>query len=574
MMTLTAAGCADESTQTVAPRPNLFTDEAAASGIDFHHFNGMSGELYLAEIMGPGAALFDYDNDGDLDVYLVQGAMLGPGKRLEDARFPPKSPLTDRLYRNDLVIDDDGKRTLRFTDVTDASGIRATGYGMGVAAGDYDNDGWVDLYVTCFGTNRLFRNLGDGTFRDVTESAGADDPRFSTAAAFLDYDRDGRLDLFVGNYVDFNFTTHATANKAGMRTYAGPRSFTPLENRLFHNRGDGTFEDVSIASGISTAFGGALGVIGADLNDDGWTDIFVANDDRPNQLWINRRDGTFVDQAVLSMCAVNGEGHREGCMGVDAADFDDDGDEDLFITNFENQTNTLYVNLGDGLFEDRTARFALGAPSYLQTGFGTAWFDYDNDGRLDLLTVNGAVNAIVALARAGDPFPLHQRNQLFRNTGTGTFDEETAAAGAVFALSEVSRGAAFGDVDNDGDTDVLIANNNGPTRLLINHVGHHRHWLGLRLLGDDPPRDRIGAKVTVYLPGGRTLHRRARRDGSYCSANDPRVLIGLGDAANVKRVRVQWPDGKTEAWTDVSIDTYTSLRQGRPTASPCQSYAP
>jgi hypothetical protein len=274
------------------------------------------------------------------------------------------------------------------------------------------------------------------------------------------------------------------------------------------------------------------------------------------------------------MCAVNGEGHREGCMGVDAADFDDDGDEDLFITNFENQTNTLYVNLGDGLFEDRTARFALGAPSYLQTGFGTAWFDYDNDGRLDLLTVNGAVNAIVALARAGDPFPLHQRNQLFRNTGTGTFDEETAAAGAVFALSEVSRGAAFGDVDNDGDTDVLIANNNGPTRLLINHVGHHRHWLGLRLLGDDPPRDRIGAKVTVYLPGGRTLHRRARRDGSYCSANDPRVLIGLGDAANVKRVRVQWPDGKTEAWTDVSIDTYTSLRQGRPTASPCQSYAP
>ncbi len=542
-----------------------FSEMAEAVGIDFVHFNGMSGEFYAPEIAGGGGALFDYDNDGDLDVYLAQGHMLGADKTLADAVLPPRSdqPLTDRLYRNDLRVAEDGTRTLHFTDVTATSGIEETGYGMGVAAGDFNNDGWVDLYVTNFGRNQLLHNQGDGTFADVTEKAGVDDRRWSVSAAFLDFDRDGWLDLFVGNYVDFSLANNKPCyTPNGARDYCSPLSYKSLPDRLFRNRGDGTFEDVSAKARITRNFGGALGVIAADFNNDGWLDLYVANDGLPNQLWINQKDGTFLDDAFLAGAAVNMDGATEASMGVDAADFDSDGDEDLFMTHLLGETNTLYVNDGQGWFEDRSLATGLAAPSKAYTSFGTAWFDYDNDGWLDLFIANGEVKTIPALARAGDVYPLHQPNQLFANLGDGRFREITSQAPKAFAPSEVSRGAAFGDVDNDGDVDILVVNNSGRARLLINHVGNQNHWLGLRLLNRSK-RDALGARVAVYRPSGAPLWRRVRADGSYASANDPRVLVGLGAAEAIRSVHVRWPGGQTEQWTDLPVDRYTTLQEGR-----------
>ncbi|MBI3491522.1 MAG: CRTAC1 family protein [Acidobacteria bacterium] len=537
-----------------------FVDRAAAAGIDFTHFNGMSGRFYQPEIMGPGVALFDYDNDGDLDIYLVQGGLLGPGPPLLP---PPKGPLTDRLYRNDLVVHPDGTRTLHFTDVTEQSGLKTTGYGMGVAVGDFDNDGWVDLYRTAFGRNQLFHNNGDGTFTDVTDRSGTADPGWSVSASFVDFDRDGWLDLYVGNYLDISADERIHCyTRTGRKDYCGPRSYKALPDRLYRNRRDGTFVDVTAEAGVAREYGPALGVVAADFNGDGWPDIYVANDGEPNLLWINQQNGRFRNTALLAGAALNGLGSAQGSMGVDAGDFDNDGDEDLFVTNLVGETNTLYVNDGSGVFEDRTARAGLAVPSLPYTGFGTAWFDFDNDGWLDLLVANGAVRIREALARATDPFPLHERNQLFRNLGTGRFEEVTAQAGAVFELSEVSRGAAFGDVDNDGDIDVLVTNNNGPARLLINHVGQRCHWLGLRLVGGPGPRDMLGARVGAFRNQGPPLWRRARADGSYGSANDPRVLVGLGDVAAVPRVRVVWRSGRVEDWTDIAVDRWITLKEG------------
>ncbi len=549
----------------------IFRDATRDAGIDFVHFNGMSGERYLCEMMGPGGAMFDYDNDGDLDLYLVQGRMLGPGKTLSDAVFPPpdSGPPIDRLYRNDLRKNRTGSRRLHFTDVTEDSGIRSPGYGMGVAAGDFDNDGWTDLYVTNFGPNQMFRNNGDGTFSDVTEATGTNDPRWSVSAAFLDYDRDGWLDLYVGNYVDFSFTNHkrcfsfSDAGGGSALEYCDPSQYQPLPESLFRNRGDGTFEDVSHKSGIARGSNGALGVSTADFDGDGWIDIYVANDKRPNHLWINQRDGTFRNDALLSGCAVSGEGFSESSMGVDAGDYDNDGDEDLFMTHMSlNEKNTLYVNQGKASFKDASYPSGLALPSIPFTGFGMAFLDYDNDGRLDLLAVNGHVKNVEAPARAQDPYPLHQTNQLFRNLGQGRFQEVTQSAGAVFELSEVSRGAAFGDVDNDGDTDVLVLNNSGRARLLTNQVGSGNHWIGLSLAGRPQGRDMLGARVAVLLSHGRTLWRRVRSDGSYASANDPRVLVGLDQADRVDAVRVYWPDGRAEEWKEVPVYTYSMLVQG------------
>ncbi|MCP4042146.1 MAG: CRTAC1 family protein [Gammaproteobacteria bacterium] len=541
-----------------------FTDEAAAAGLDFVYFNGMSGEYYIVENLGGGAALFDYDNDGDLDLYLVQGRMLGREKSLTDAVFPPRSDevLRDRLFRNDLAVGRDGIRRLQFTDVTEQSGIRAEGYGMGVTAGDMDNDGWVDLYVTTFGGNQLWRNRGDGTFEDATGRAGVGESGPSVAAAFVDFDRDGRLDLYVGNYVQFSVDKNRTCYApTSARDYCTPEVYQPKPDRLFRNRGNGTFTDVSRASGIIMEGNNTLGVVAADFNGDGWVDIYVASDGLNNQLWVNQRDGTFVDDALMAGVAVNMEGAAEASMGVDAADFDGDGDEDLFMTHFLGETNTIYVNNGDGWFDDRTTATGLAAPSKAFTSFGTAWFDYDNDGWLDLLVANGGVNVIPVLARGGDPYPLHQPNQLFRNRGEGNFQDVTGSAGKVFTLSEVSRGAAFGDLDNDGDTDVVVANNSGPVRLLINHVGERKHWLGLRLL-DRSGHVANGARVAVSRPGGVTLWRRARRDGSYASANDSRVLVGLGDKVEIDKVEVYWTDGRVEVWSGIGADRYHTLRQG------------
>lgn len=543
-----------------------FTEIAAASGLDFHHFNGVSGEFYLPEVMAAaGAALFDYDNDGDLDVYLVQSDMLGPGKTVADARFPPrmKPPLTDRLYRNDLTVNPDGSRTLRFTDVTVRSRIeaQARGYGMGVAAADYDNDGRVDLYVIRFGSNQMLRNNGDGTFTDVTAATGTDDPHWSVSAAFLDYDRDGWLDLFVGNYLDFTVEKNKPC-LSKVRDYCGPKSYSPVPNRLFRNRGDGTFQDVSVSSRIASEYEGALGVVAADFDGDRWTDIYVANDGRPNLMWMNRRDGTFENTAMMAGSAVNQAGRAEASMGVDAGDFDSDGDDDLFMTHLAGETNTLYLNRSGGIFDDVSGRSGLGGPSLPFTGFGTAWFDYDNDGRLDLLVANGAVAAVEALVQKGDPYPFAQTNQLFRNLGSGRFEEVSGAAGKVFELSEVSRSAAFGDIDNDGDTDVLIGNNNGPVRLLRNNIGNRRHWTGLRMVGRTAARDMIGTRVAVLRDGSPALWRRARSDGSYGSANDPRVLIGLGDRPKISAIRAIWPSGREEEWPAVPAGRWTTLKEG------------
>lgn len=543
----------------------FFTDQAEASGIDFVHFNGMSGEFYFVENVGSGAALFDYDNDGDLDVYLSQGHMLGEGKTLDDALFPPVAGerFVDRLYRNDLVVHKDGRRSLRFTEVTEASGLRASGYGMGVAVGDYDNDGWKDLYLTNFGRDQLWRNRGDGTFSEVTQKAGLGEPGWAVSAAFLDFDRDGLLDLYVGRYLQYSLDRNkACFAPTSARDYCAPHTYDALPDRLYRNKGDGSFEDVSEKAGISREFGPALGVIAADFNGDGWTDIYVANDTLANQLWINRKHGTFSNEALLAGVAVNMAGAAEASMGVDAADFDGDGDEDLFMTHLHGETNTIYVNNGEGWFEDRSLATGLAAPSKAYTSFGTAWFDYDNDGWLDLFVANGEVRVISALAKAGDTYPLHQTNQLFANLGNGRFKEITSQAGKVFEHSGVSRGAAFGDLDNDGDTDILVTNNNGRARLLINNVGNRNHWLGLRLV-NDLDQDVIGARVAIHRPKSKPLWRRVRADGSYASANDPRVLVGLGSAKTVEAIRVYWPDGLVEQWRDVAVDHYLTLAKGK-----------
>jgi hypothetical protein len=553
------------------PKPaseEVFVDRAKAVGVDFVHVNGMSGALYMPEIMGAGVALFDYDNDGDLDLFFVQGGPLGP---------QTKPAGNHRLYRNDLRVGPDGKRTLHFTDVTAESGLRLGDYGMGVAAGDYDNDGWTDLYVTALGSNQLWHNNGSDksghvTFTEVTLKAGADDPRWSVPAAFFDYDRDGWLDLYVGNYLKFSFETHKPCRTAaGAPDYCGPVPADAVPDRLLHNRGTPgniTFEDVTAKAGIAAADGPALGVSTADFNGDGWIDVYVANDETPNQLWINQRNGTFKNDALLAGAGVSGEGRPQASMGVDAGDYDGDGDEDLVMDNLTGEGIALYRNDGTGLFEDMSRASGLQTPSWKLTGFGAAWLDYDNDSRLDLLVVNGAVKKIEEQARAGEPLPLKQEKQLFHNLGNGAFEEVGKQAGAVFAIPEISRGAAVGDLDNDGDTDVVVSNNNGPARVLINQTGSRQPWLGLRLLTGKAGRDALGARVELRRPGKPSLWRRARSDGSYASANDPRILFGLGDSPQIAGVVVHWPSGKVESFKDVPVGAYTTLREGSGAAVP------
>ncbi len=560
----TQKGVAAQTRKSATPS-FIFNDVTSDVGLDFQHYNGMTGKLYLPEIMGSGAALFDFDKDGDLDVFLVQGAVLEPNSKPEKTLFPWRGAQAprSRFYRNDLSVDQAGKRKLQFTDVTEKSRILADGYGMGAAVGDINNDGWPDLYVCNLGSNRMFLNQGDGTFIEVTKKTGTDDERWSTSAAFFDYDKDGWLDLFVANYVDFSpANSPACYAKTSAKDYCSPRAFKPVGNSLFHNKGDGTFENVTIASGISKEFGSGLGVVTDDFNDDGWLDIYVANDGNPNQLWINQKNGAFKNEALLGGAAVNRDGQAEAGMGVDAGDFNGDGYEDIFITHLMEETNTLFVNSGKGLFEDRTSEASLGMQTRRYTGFGTLWFDYDNDGWLDLLSANGAVQILENLARQGDPYPLGQPNQLFHNTGKGDFKETSLEAGEAFQLLEVSRGAAFGDIDNDGDTDVVITNNNGKARLLLNQIGTRNHWLGLRLVGAKNNGDMLGARVEIVLAKKNTLRRRARTDGGYCSSHDARVLVGLGASDRVEALRVHWLSGKVEEWKNPPIDRYIILKEG------------
>jgi hypothetical protein len=536
----------------------IFRDVAAKSGLDYIHFNGASGELYYVEITSPGGALVDYDNDGDLDIYVAQGTMLGDKtfeQALETTKYP--KPLTDRLYRNDLKMSPDGSRSLKFTDVTVGAGLKPSAYGMGVATGDFNNDGWTDLYVTNLGANNFLENNGDGTFSDITESTGTDDPRWSISSTFFDYDRDGWLDLFVVNYVDFVVAKHKLCpSPTGARDYCGPLAYKPVVDRLFRNRGDGSFEDVSTKARINVDARTGLGVVAADFDHDGWLDLYVANDGTSNQLYINEHDGTFRDDTLLAGAAVNAEGKREASMGVDAADFNQNGTDDLFMTHLSGETNTLYINSGGAIFSDGTQSVGLGTPSWRFTGFGTRFFDYDNDGWLDLMTVNGAV----AFFATGRRLSLDQTNQLFHNIEGQRFEEVTAEAGEAFRLSEVSRGASFGDLDNDGDVDVLVLNNAGPARLLINEVGSANRWLGVRAIDPKTSRDQLGSQVTLIRSGA---------DGSYASASDPRVIFGLGnDSASAHTIQVDWPDGQRETFSSISSGEYHQLEKG--TGSPVE----
>jgi hypothetical protein len=555
------SGCGRDRVSASAPPTSWFTDQAKDTGLDFVHVNGMSGRRYMAEIIGSGVALLDYDNDGDLDVFFAQGRPLGAAATSDDV---PAGKQGGRLYRNDLVIGPNGTRHLHFTDVTEASGIATIGYGMGVATGDFDNDGCIDLYVTNLGHNQLFRNNCDGTFTDVSGPSLTDLDGWSVPATFVDYDRDGWLDLFVGRYLRYSTDREEhCVGPSGIPDYCTPRSYEPMSGVLYHNNRNGTFSDVTEAAGLAGAHGPSLGVVAADFDSDGWIDLFVANDSVEDQLWLNQHDGTFRDVGVERGVALTAAGRAESSMGVDAGDFDNDGDEDLIVAEQTGEGHNLFVNDGHGRFDDRSDALGLGPASLAYTGFGTGWLDIDNDGWLELLAVNGTVQTIQRLAQAHDPFPLHQGKQVFRRDAAGRFQDVTAQGGVALQVSDVSRGAAFGDIDNDGDIDVVVANNNGPPRLLINNIGARNHWIGIRALGARSRRDMLGARIEVFLADGSHRWRRVRTDGSYASANDPRVVVGLGADARPVTVRVHWPDGRIGTWADLKVDRYSALTQAR-----------
>lgn len=567
-------GCGDEQTtpsaqdteSSTSHAPVRFVDVATDVGLAFVHENGMGGSLFFVEPVGSGGALADFDNDGDLDILLVQGQMLplAPSKQGASSKG-----LRSRVFRNDLIGPDGAAGKLHFTDVTESSGLRAAGYGMGVATGDIDNDGRVDVYLTNFGANQLWRNVSDEKgirFEDVTRRSGTDDERWSTSASFSDLDGDGLLDLFVANYVDFRFENHRTCRMpGGQPNYCGPQSYQGVTDSLFRNTGATRFEDISGPAGLLDAPSSGLGVVAADFDRDGDSDLYVANDMRPNFLWRNLGGDTlrFGEDALLSGSAVAMDGRAQASMGLVAGDIDNDGDDDLFMTHLRADTNTLYLNDGKGGFMDASASSGLGGPSLAYTGFGTVLADLDNDGWLDIVTANGAVSIIEKQAREGSDYPLAEPNQVFYNRGGGDFVDITESAGGNLTELEVSRGLAVGDVDNDGFSDVLLTNNQGPARLLMNRTRTDHHWLGLRLLTADGKRDALGATVSAILTDGRRLWRRAATDGSYLSANDPRILIGLGSEDAPIAVEVRWPDGTAERWQGLAPNQYHTLRAGK-----------
>jgi hypothetical protein len=518
----------------------------SASGIHWAHTAGLSYSMYLPETIGPGGAFLDYDNDGWMDIYLVNS---GPC----DFYTPPK-PLRNALYRNN--------RDGTFTDVTEKAGVPGNAYGMGVAVGDYNGDGFPDLYVTQYPRSILYRNNGDGTFTDVTANAGVAAPGWSSSAVWFDYDNDGRLDLFVCRFGDFSKANAVFCGNrdTGLHYYCSPKVVKPNSCWLFHNNGDGTFTDVGKPSGIAALPSRAWGVVAADINNDGWMDLFVANDGLENFLLANRGSGKFEEIGLMAGVAYNSFGAARSGMGVDAADYDSDGNTDLFVANIDHEFYSLYRNQGKEAFDDVALRTGIGPATHLLSGWGLKFFDFDNDGTLDLVVCNGHPDTMVKVHTPTVEYRMPML--LMRGTGTG-FQNVSAQAGPAFRRPIAGRGLALGDFDNDGAVDVLAMVNDGPPILLRNRAGLQNHWLGLRLIGRKANIDAVGA-VVQYEAGG--IQRRAVKPGggSFLSAHDPRMVLGLGKANRIDSLQVRWPrpGGGVQRFQNLPVDRYITIVEG------------
>jgi hypothetical protein len=531
----------------LAPSSPLFEEvPSSASGITWTHVNGRSPEYYLPETTGAGCAFLDYDHDGWMDVYLVNSGKCD--------FFAPDPPLRNALYKNN--------RDGTFTDVTEKAGVAAGGYGMGVAVGDYNGDGLPDLYVTQYGRSILYRNNGDGTFTDVTEKAGVAAPGWSSSAVWLDYDNDGKLDLFVCRFVEFAKSKNKFCGneKTKERYYCIPRVYPPARSWLFHNNGDGTFTDVSMESGIGKVLGKAWGVVATDINNDGWMDLFVANDTVQNFLFLNKKNGKFEEIGLQSGVAFSQDGRERSGMGVDSADFNQDGWQDLFVTNVDQEMYSIYKNNHDLTFEDLAGPMGLGRTTRLMSGWGLKFFDYDNDGNLDLFIANGHPDD--RIEEHSSHVQYKEPLLLFHNNGK-TLENVSSVAGPVFDKTFAARGLAVGDTTNTGALDVLISMNGEPPVLLKNKAAAGNHWLGVKLVGKKCNPDAIGAKLT-WTAG--TLKRTQMKvgGGSYLTCHDPRMVLGLGANVRVDRLDVEWPlpSGQVETFKDLSADRYITIVEG------------
>src|SRR5579863_920983 len=533
--------------QAVQPSPVTFTDIARPAGLLFVHDNAASPEKYLIETMGSGCAWIDFDQDGLLDLYLVNGAAT--------PLYTPNHPLRSALYHNN------GDGT--FTDVTTRAGVGAEGlFGMGVAVGDFNNDGFPDLLVLGYGRCILYRNNGDGTFTDVTAKSGVENRgRWASSAAWFDYDNDGRLDLIIANYLDWspekNF--YCGDRAPGMRSYCHPDDYLGQPPTLYHNEGDGTFTDASKSSGLAAKGINGLGVVTFDYDNDGWQDIFIANDSMANSLFHNNRDGTFRETAYLAGVAVSSDGRAEAGMGVDAADISGSGRLDLIVTHLDQQLARLYRNMGDQGFDDATVRSGIGYATFHLSGFGTRFFDYDNDGARDLFMANGHVLDNIQKYNA-DTF-YSEPKLMFRNIGGGRFENVTNQLGADMLLPRVSRGVAVGDFDNDGDLDILVNNNGQAPQLLRNDGGNVNHWLEILLIGDKSNRDGVGARVKLAA-GDLILFDQRKGGMSYQSAQDPRLHFGLGRHTQIDSVEIIWPSGMVTRLSDLKSDQCIAVKEG------------
>ena len=532
-----------ERSQFRLPR---FVDVTAEAGLHFEHFYGEGPLESILESSGAGVCFCDYDGDSYADIYLVNGTLLEGGEE----------PLpTNALYRNG------GDGT--FTDLTAASGTGDSGYGMGCAGADYDNDGDVDLYVTNYGPNALYRNEGDGTFTDVGEQAGVANPLWSVCAVWLDYDSDGLLDLFVGNYLELEFeripARSLVSLHEGYRNYPGPRDYQAQADVLYRNEGDGTFADVSEQMGLNVRPGKAMGCSCSDYDGDGDMDLFVGNDRTPNQLY--RNDGSvFSEVALWAGVAYDEAGHESGAMAVDFGDYDNDGRFDLFVTNFSFEYNSLYRNLENDEFADVTVQAGLAVPSFRYVGWGTGFFDYDNDGYLDIFVANGEVHEDMDIFSESVTF--EQPNQLFHNEGNGIFADVSASSGPHFLESQVGRGAAFADYDNDGDVDILVLNAGDAVNLLRNEGGSRENWLAVSLVGEVSNRSGVGTRVEVEA-GSLHMVREVRSGASYLSQSDLRLSFGLSGNDRAESIRIRWPSGRRDTLVDVAANHLLVITEGK-----------